>query len=378
MGFKAFIGESIVSEGVRTAGAALLVEGSLIKGVCAPNAIPSGAEVIKLPGLTLAAGLVDAQVNGGGGVLFNDDLSEKGIHSIAKAHRNAGTTSFLPTLISDTPEKTTAALNAIRSFGQKEGVIGIHLEGPFLNPARSGIHEKDIIAKADTAFLQTQNFAGLGVCLITVAPEIFPKGALKVLRDKGVVLAAGHSAADKDQLASAKSEGLTGITHLFNAMGGMSARETGLSGAALNDDDIWCGIIADGAHVAPDMLRLADKAKPNGKLFLVSDAMPPSGQHPQQPFILQGKQIKAENGKCVDERGALAGSAFTLFECVRYAVQQAGFKLEHALAMASLYPAQFLGVERQVGSLHAGTRADIIAFDDAMHLKRVFIGGNPV
>ncbi len=382
MSFKAFIGESIVSEGSRTHGVALLVEAGLIKGVCLPNAIPSGAEVTKLPGLTLAAGLVDAQVNGGGGVLFNDNLSEKGISAIATAHRNAGTTSFLPTLISDTPEKTTAALNAIREFGQKngakDGVLGIHLEGPFLNPERSGIHEKDIISKADTSFLQTQNFSGLGVCLITLAPEIFPNGALKKLRDKGVVLAAGHSAADKDQLAQAKSEGLTGITHLFNAMGGMSARETGLSGAALNEDDIWCGIIADGAHVAPDMLRLADKAKPNGKLFLVSDAMPPSGQHPQQPFILQGKHIKAENGKCVDEHGALAGSAFTLFECVRYAVQQAGFKLEHALAMASLYPAQFLGVEKQVGSLVAGQRADIIAFDDKMQLKHVFIGGNAI
>ncbi|MDX1922265.1 MAG: N-acetylglucosamine-6-phosphate deacetylase [Alphaproteobacteria bacterium] len=376
MSFKAFIGESIVSQGNRTMGQALLVEAGLIKGMCHASAIPAGAETIKLAGLTLAAGLVDAQVNGGGGILFNDNISANGIDGIAKAHREAGTTSFLPTLISDTPEKTTIAINTIREYGQKNGVMGIHLEGPFLNPERSGIHEKDIIAKANTSFLHSQKFSGLGVCLITVAPEIFQKGELKKLRDAGAILAAGHSAANKDQLAQAKNEGLTGITHLFNAMGGMSARETGLSGAALNDDELWCGIIADGAHVAPDMLRLADKAKPNGKLFLVSDAMPPSGQHPQQPFALQGKYIRAENGKCVDERGALAGSAFTLFECVRYAVQQAGFKLEHALAMASYFPAQFLGIEKTVGSFVVGARADIIAFDDGMNLKHVFIGGN--
>lgn len=376
MSFKAFIGESIVSQGNRTIGQALLVEAGRIKGMCPENAIPAGTETIRLPGLTLAAGLVDAQVNGGGGILFNDNLSANGIDGIAKAHREAGTTSFLPTLISDTPEKTTIAINTIREYGQKNGVMGIHLEGPFLNPERSGIHEKNIIANADPSFLRGQKFAGLGVCLITVAPEIFQKGELKKLRDAGAILAAGHSAADKNQLAQAKNEGLTGITHLFNAMGGMSARETGLSGVALNDDALWCGIIADGAHVAPDMLRLADKAKPNGKLFLVSDAMPPSGQHPQKAFTLQGKHIRAENGKCVDERGALAGSAFTLFECVHYAVQQAGFKLEHALAMASYFPAQFLGIEKAVGSFAAGARADIIAFDDGMNLKRIFIGGN--
>ena len=381
MNFKAFIADTIVSDGRLALDQAMLVENGLVKGFCSQNDIPAMAERITLTGLTLCAGLVDAQVNGGGGVLFNDDISEKGILGIAAAHRAAGTTSFLPTLISDTPKKTTSALNAIRAFRQKydsAGVIGIHLEGPFLNPERSGIHEKDIIAKADTSFLKTQNFDGLGACLITVAPEVFAKGALSKLIEKGVILAAGHSTANKDQLAQAKSEGLTGITHLFNAMGGMSARETGLSGAALNDDALWCGIIADGAHVAPDMLRLADKAKPDGKLFLVSDAMPPSGQHPQQPFILQGKRITAKDGKCVDEHGHLAGSCFTLFECMRYTVQQAGFKLEHAHAMASHYPAQFLKEDNVVGSLKIGRRADMIAFDDGMELKRVFIGGKAI
>ncbi len=380
MNFKAFIADTILSDGRLTAGQALLVENGLVAGFCPENELPIGVERVTLKGLTIAPGLVDAQVNGGGGILFNDDPSEKGILGMAAAHRAAGTTSFLPTLISDSPEKTTSAMDAIRSFRQKNdgsGVLGIHLEGPFLNPARSGIHEKDIIAKADTNYLKTQNFDGLGACLITVAPEMFAKGALAAISEKGVILAAGHSAADQDQLAQAKAERLTGITHLFNAMGGMSARETGLSGAALNDDALWCSIIADGAHVAPDMLRLADKAKPNGKLFLVSDAMPPSGQHPQQPFMLQGKRITTKDGKCVDEHGHLAGSCFTLFECVRYAVQQAGFKLEHALAMASLYPAQFLKLDKRIGSLQTGKRADIIAFDDGMNLKRVFVSGNP-
>ncbi len=381
MSFKAFSADAIVTDGHIITDQALLVENGLVKGFCPSNDVPATAERVSLLGLTLATGLVDAQVNGGGGILFNDQISEKGISGIMAAHRAAGTTSLLPTLISDSTEKTTAAITAIREFRQKHdasGVVGLHLEGPFLNPERSGIHEKEIIAKADTAFLKSQSFDGLGVCLITVAPEVFEKGALAKLTQKGVILAAGHSAANKEQLAQAKSEGLTGITHLFNAMGGMSARETGLSGAALNDDSLWCGIIADGAHVAPDMLRLADKAKPDGKLFLVSDAMPPSGQHPQQPFTLQGKRITAKDGRCVDEHGHLAGSCFTLFECVRYAVQQAGFKLEHALAMASQYPAQFLKLDKSIGSLSVGKRADMIAFDDGMHLQRVYVGGKAV
>lgn len=352
-----------------------MVEDGLVTTHCAIGDIPAGAERISLPGLTLAAGLVDAQVNGGGGVLFNDVPSRQGIAMIAAAHRACGTTSLLPTLISDSAETITLALDAVRDHGVMNSVLGIHLEGPYLNPERSGIHEKNIIANADAQVLQRLNFSGIGTCLMTVAPEMVPARWLATLHDQGVRLAAGHSAANSDQLARAKTEGLSGITHLFNAMGGMSARDQGLSGAALNDDELWCSIIADGAHVAPDMLRLADKAKPTGKLFLVSDAMPPAGQHPPEAFMLQGKRITVENGKCVDADGHLAGSAFTLFECVRYCVQQAGFKLEHALAMASLFPAQFLGVDHMVGSLDIGRRADMIAFDMGLNLKRVYVGG---
>lgn len=380
MSLKAFLADSIVSDGNVITAKALLVENGRVKALCHYPEIPSEAEKIPLPGLTLSAGLVDLQVNGGGGVLFNEDCTLKGVETIAAAHRAAGTTSILPTLISDDADKTLAALGVARECATKKsaGILGIHLEGPYLNPARSGIHEKNIIARANIVLLEQQNFSGIGKCLITLAPEMFSNGGIMKLLAAGVVISAGHSAATKDQLKTAKSEGLTGITHLFNAMGGMSARDAGLSGLALIDDALTCSIIADGAHVAPEMLRLAHKVKPAGKLFFVSDAMPPAGQKPPQPFTLQGKQIHADGAKCVDEQGNLAGSASTLFECVRYAVQHAGFKPIDALAMASSYPAAFMKLENEVGSLREGCRADIIAFDRSMTLHHVYMGGELV
>jgi N-acetylglucosamine-6-phosphate deacetylase len=376
MTLKAFIADRIITDGVVFEKTALLTDDGRSKGLVPLNDIPTTATRITLGGLTLAPALVDAQANGGGGVLFNDSLSVPNIKQLVTAHQRAGTAALLPTLITDDLEKIDTAINVIREFRQNNGgVMGLHLEGPFLNPARSGIHEKNKIQKANADFLNEKNLSGLGVLFITLAPEMFDAGGIKKLSALGAIIAAGHSAADATVLENAKAEGLRGITHLFNAMGGMSAREAGLSGLALDDADLWCSIIADGAHVAPAMLRLAEKAKPTGKLFFVSDAMPPAGETPPNTFILQGKTISVRDKKCVDATGALAGSAMTLFECVRWAVQHAGLSIEKALAMASLYPAQCLNVSADYGSLSTGHRADIIAFDDTMKLEKVFMGG---
>lgn len=380
MSLKAFLADSVLSGGRIFKDTAILCNGGQVAGMVANRDIPLAAEKIDLSGLTLAAGLVDAQVNGGGGVLFNDMTSTVDLEKISAAHMRSGTTAFLPTLITDRIEKICHAMDATRQFRQKNGpkkcgLIGLHLEGPFINPARSGIHEKGFMQRAAADFLDDADLKTIGVLLVTLAPEMLERGTIKNLTARGAIIAAGHSAANKETLLHAKTEGLTGITHLFNAMGGMSAREPGLSGLALDDNDLSCSIIADGAHVAPEMLRIAAKAKPSGKLFFVSDAMPPAGDTQMKSFPLQGKEIFVRDGKCVDTNDQLAGSALTLFECLRYAVTNAGLPLEHAHAMASLYPAQFLKVEKDYGSLNKGCRADIIAFDRAFNLEKVFIAG---
>ncbi|HVY12035.1 MAG TPA: amidohydrolase family protein, partial [Alphaproteobacteria bacterium] len=244
------------------------------------------------------------------------------------------------------------------------------------NPDRKGVHDAGGLRKnLDEAFASV-SFEKLGTVLITLAPELFAPEALRKLTARGAILSAGHSQADAAALTAAKAAGLTGITHLFNAMGPINAREPGLAGLALGDNDLCCSIIADGAHVAPEMLRLAANAKPPGKLFFVSDAMPPAGQNPPGDFTLYGKKIITRDGRCLTEEGKLAGAALTLFECVQKAVRDMGISLPQALHMASLYPARFLKIDKDYGSLAHGKRADFIAFDGGLNLQKVCASGN--
>ncbi|MBI3419767.1 MAG: N-acetylglucosamine-6-phosphate deacetylase [Proteobacteria bacterium] len=377
MALRAFIADAIVVAGGPREGA-LLTENGRVTAVAPVSEVPSYAEKIRLPSLTLAPGLVDLQVNGGGGALFNQDTSPEGLRIIRDAHRAMGTTALLPTLISEGTEKIPEAFQAVRAWHEKEkdtGILGIHLEGPFLNPERKGVHEAEALRLDPSETLRELDFSGFGKILITLAPELVDERELKKLSSHGVILSAGHSQADQAALNKAKAAGLRGITHLFNAMGPLQAREPGLAGLALNDDDLWCSIICDGAHVWHAMIRLALKAKPEGKLFFVSDAMPPAGQKDPQPFTLYGKKITVKNGRCLTEAGGLAGSALTLFECVQKAVREVGIPLPQALAMASFYPAQFLGVEKEYGSFAPGSHADIIALDKDLNLKGVWVGG---
>lgn len=347
----------------------MVVAGGTIKAVCKAAEIPATAQRIDLSGLTLAPGLIDLQVNGGNGILFNNNPSVDTVKKIAAAHRAHGSTTILPTLISDDKEKIPAALDAVR----KAGAAGLHIEGPFLNARRAGCHPPEKIQKADMDLLLGLDVRGAGKILLTLAPELFSADDIKKLCQKGFIVAAGHSMADDKTLGLAAQAGLRGITHLYNAMGGLSARQPGLSGAALDDDRLYCSVIADGMHIAPAMLRLAAKAKPEDKLFLVSDAMPPAAQHPPQDFMLFDKKITARDGGCFDESGNLAGSVATLFDCLCYMVQQVGTPLPRALTMASAVPAAFLGLGHH-GVIQEGAAAHFIAFDNDMRLQHVFDG----
>ncbi len=318
-----------------------------------------------LRGCVLAPGFIDCQVNGGGGVLFNDEPTVEGIRRIAQAHRRFGTTGLLPTLISDDASVMRKAIDATaQAIAQgMPGVLGIHLEGPFLAGPKKGIHDAAKFRTPDESDVALIAGGVAGRTLLTVAPEQVSPDIVRDLVRRGVVVAAGHTNASYRQTRAALDAGMRGFTHLYNAMSPLTGREPGAVGAALEDGESWCGIIADGHHVHAAALRVALRAKPRGKIFLVTDAMPPvGGDHPT--FHLNGETITCRDGMCTNAAGTLAGSALDMAAAVRNAVSMLGVDLAEALRMASQYPAAFIGLERTHGRIAEGFAADLVALDD--------------
>jgi N-acetylglucosamine-6-phosphate deacetylase len=327
------------------------------------------------PGTMLAPGFIDLQVNGGGGVLLNDAPTPEAMRAIARAHRRFGTTSCLPTLISDTSAKAMAAIAAAKSLAGTDGILGLHLEGPFISRSRPGIHRSDRIVAATREDLDwLGELSTAGSSMVTLAPECVPAGFVKTLAASGIRVSAGHSEAAPETLMRAIDEGLSGVTHLFNAMPAMSAREPGIVGVALTDERLTVGIILDGVHVDPLVVRVAFSAKDRSNIALVSDAMPTVGTE-QDRFELMGRQIRLRNGRLTSENGTLAGAHLDLASAVKNAVTLVGIPLDDALRAASLVPARFLGIERHRGSLAAGARADIVALTANLDVKTTWIEG---
>jgi N-acetylglucosamine-6-phosphate deacetylase len=358
-------------------GMALLSEGGLISAIL-PHDDPriSAAERIDLQGQLLLPGFIDTQVNGGGGVLFNDQPTPAGIAAIGRAHARFGTTGFLPTLISDTLAKVAeaiAAANAAIAAGVP-GVLGIHLEGPFLSEARKGVHEAMHLQALLPSQVAMLGSLERGRTLLTLAPERASDQVLQQLADVGVILACGHSNATAAQVEQARRHGLRGFTHLFNAMSPLTAREPGVVGAALAADDCWLGIIVDGKHVDPRVLKLALRAHPADRFMLVTDAMPSVGTDASS-FELQGRTMQVADGYCIDEHGTLAGTALDMARCVRNAIAMLGVDPLLAVRMASEFPAEFLGLQASHGRLAPGLRADLVACDEQFHVSETWIGG---
>ena len=358
-------------------GRAVLIRDGRIVDTLAESDIPGDARTQHLGDGLLAPGFIDLQVNGGGGVIFNDTLSLEGLRTIAAAHRRFGTTGMLPTLISDKPGTIPAAMAAIRDAIAQgvPGILGVHIEGPFLNVARKGVHDPDVIRRAEPADIDDLMSLGVGRTLVTLAPETAPDGMIRTLAEAGIRVAAGHTAARYEQVLSALKEGLTGFTHLFNAMTPLESRAPGVVGAALDDPDSWCGLIADGIHVDPASLRVAIAAKPRGKMFLVTDAMATVGAE-DKSFQLYGETITETDGMLATAEGTLAGSALDMATAVRNSVRLLNQPLEEALRMASLYPAAFMGLDRERGRIAAGYRADLVLLDEDMDVQDTWIGGD--
>jgi N-acetylglucosamine-6-phosphate deacetylase len=356
--------------------AAVLINGDRVRAIVPRHGVAGTIPLRELPdNAWLAPGFIDIQVNGGGDVLLNDAPTAEAIRAIAAAHRKFGTTALLPTLISDTAEKMAAALAAAESlFGVERGVLGIHLEGPFLSPEKPGVHDPQALRRPTSEDLALLTAPRKGVTLVTLAPEQVPAPFITKLAAASVRVSLGHSMATYAQTQEAMAAGLTGFTHLFNAMRPLESREPGPIAAALESPQAWYGLVVDGFHVAPAMLRLALRGA--GHPILVTDAMPPVGGA-RSSFTLAGEAIIVSNGRCTRQRdGTLAGACLDMAGAVRNCVRLLGLPLTDALRFASANPAEFLGLGQELGRLAPGFRADMVAFDaDTLEILDTWVAG---
>ncbi|HET9019985.1 MAG TPA: N-acetylglucosamine-6-phosphate deacetylase [Acetobacteraceae bacterium] len=379
-GARALLGARIFTGARFVEDHAVLLEGGDIAAVLPRAALPPLVPCEMLPGGVLAPGFVDAQVNGGGGVLFNASPDAAALARLAAAHVRCGTTALLPTLITDRPDTMRAALAAIREAiaVPTPGIVGVHLEGPFLAPSRKGAHDPSLIrpmTEDDVALLLG---CGIATLLLTVAAEVVPPPLIARLAAAGVIVSIGHSDAGYETAMTAAEHGARGVTHLFNAMSPLQHRAPGVVGAALDHGGLWGGIIADGHHVHPASLSAALRAKRGpARLFLVSDAMPLVGRV-EDTFELNGRTVTRRDGALRLDDGTLAGSDLTMHAALLYTVRHLGVPLDEALRMASLYPAGFLRLDRRYGRIAAGYRADLVHLDDALALRQVWLGGRRI
>jgi N-acetylglucosamine-6-phosphate deacetylase len=330
-----------------------------------------------MAGGTLAPGFIDAQVNGGGGVLLNDAPTPHTMEQIWLAHRRFGTCRLLPTLVTTRPEAMGAALRAVRGAG--EGILGLHLEGPYLSPLRRGVHDEEAMTAMTGDDADRLLSAGVRCLVLTVSPEQVTPALVRRLVDGGIIVSLGHSDASYEEAMTLIDAGATGITHLFNAMSPLQNRAPGLVGAALDAGNVWCGFIGDGLHVSPATLRIALRAKrPPGRLFLVTDAMPTVGSQIHS-FSLGSRRIERRGDRLVwiDGNGAevLAGAHLDMASAVRFCISALELTVDEALRMASLYPAQFLRLDGSHGRLAPGYAADIVHLDAGLEARRTWIAG---
>ncbi|MEP6906996.1 MAG: N-acetylglucosamine-6-phosphate deacetylase [Pseudoxanthomonas sp.] len=359
-------------------GIAVLVEDGRIAALIPTHeALQRATAAHDLHGAILLPGFIDCQVNGGGGVLFNNAPTVDTLRRMGVAHRKFGTTGFLPTLISDDFDVMGKAIAATRQAISEHvpGVLGIHLEGPYIAPARKGTHDEAKFRLPDADEISLATSLDNGVTVITLAPERVPVADIRALVSRGAIVVAGHTAASYEETRAGIDAGIRGFTHLYNAMSPLTGREPGVVGAALEDETSWCGVIVDGVHVHPASLRVALAAKPRGKVFLVTDAMPPVGAD-DPSYCLYGEVITARDGVVRNAAGVLAGSALDMATALRNAVDLLGVSLEEAARMASTYPAQFLGLADQYGRIAPGYHADLVALDDRLQVMETWIDGS--
>ncbi len=369
-GARVFDGDAI------HAGMAVVIDGPRIVDIITIDKLAGSMARRNLDGGLLAPGFIDVQVNGGGGALLNDDPTVECIRRIAESHRKFGTTGMLPTVITDRPEVLTRAIAAVKAARAEHvpGIMGIHIEGPFLDPARRGAHEARYIREMTEEDVAQIAGADCGIIMLTLAPNRVPAALVKALAEKGVIVSLGHSEASGADATKALGAGARAFTHVYNAMSQMSGREPGMVGTALADLESFCGFIADGYHVHDTALRVAFATKPLSRIMLVTDAMPTAAGGPDH-FELQGRSVKRVGGKLLMNDGTLAGSNLVMDEALRYCVERLEVDLEDALRMASLNPASFLKRDHELGRIKRGFLANLVHLDNSLRVLATWIEG---
>ena len=373
MSLTALLGAAIYEGAVLHKDKALLCEDDLIVGLKDPETLPASCEVRHLDGGYLTPGFVDLQVNGGGGVMFNDHQTVQALEVISKAHRSLGTHTFLPTLISDTPARIRAAIDAVAAAYAKgvPGIAGIHLEGPHLSLARKGAHEPSLIrSMSDTDLNMIAEAARrLPNVMLTIAPEAVSLSQTQTLAHAGVILSLGHTNADYETCMAYMAAGVRHTTHLFNAMGQLGSRDPGLVGATLDSDDVFAGLIADGVHVHPASMRAALRAKKGpGKIYLVTDAMAAAGSNISK-FDLNGRTVFRSEGTLRLFSGTLAGADIDMPRSIEILVRRVGIDEAQAISMATSIPATIINFKRPYRLSNTLLRENLLYLDQDFKLQ---------
>lgn len=360
---------------------AVVIADGIIDRVCPRAMLDAALPQQDMAGAFIAPGFIDLQLNGCGGVQFNDSpeaLSVETLEIMQRANEKSGCTSFLPTLITSSDELMKQAVETMRAWltTHQNQALGLHLEGPWLNREKKGTHNPALIRQPDPALVDYLCANADVITKVTLAPEQAGSDVIRQLSAAGIIVSAGHSNATYAEAKAGFSAGITFATHLYNAMSPFSGREPGLVGALFDSPDVYCGIIADGLHVNYANVRMAKRLK-GERLILVTDATAPAGAAIDK-FIFAGKTIYYRNGLCVDEHGTLSGSALTMIEAVQNSVEYCGIALDEALRMATLYPARAMGVEKQLGTVAAGKAANLTVFTRDYQIIKTFVNGESV
>jgi N-acetylglucosamine-6-phosphate deacetylase len=351
---------------------AVLIQGDKIEAVIPDQEFSGDREIVDIDHAFVAPGFVDLQLNGCGGVLFNDAIAAETLQVMHRTNLRSGTTGFLPTLITTSEENMRRALETIECHHKyaRGGVLGIHLEGPYINPERKGIHDANAIRKPSPDMVERLIvYAKRFPIMLTIAPECNDLRTIQSLLEAGVIVSCGHSNARYEEAVAGFAAGIRVATHLFNAMSPWTGRDPGMVGGILDHHGVAAGIIVDGIHVHFASVKLAKRIKEED-LFLVTDAVTPTGAS-MTKFEFGGQAIYVKNGRCVNQNGTFGGALLTMIEAVANSVRHAGIPLLEAVRMASLYPARVLRRDNELGRIAPGYCASLAVFDQNFTMRGV-------
>lgn len=353
----------------------VVIENGLIQAVILEKDLAKEIPTVDLNGANLSAGFIDLQLNGCGGVMFNEEISVNTLEIMQATNLKSGTTSYLPTFITSPDEGMKQAVSVMREYLSKHQnqALGLHLEGPYLSVAKKGVHRPEYIREISPEMLDFLCQNGDVITKLTVAAENPTAEYISRFIQAGIIVSIGHSNATYEQAKQRFAEGASFATHLHNAMSPISSgREMGVVGAVL-DSDVYTGIICDGLHVHWGNIRLAKKAK-GDKLVVVTDATAAAGADISE-FIFVGKKVTVKEGKCYDEFGALGGASVTMIESIQNLIHHTDLSLDEILRMCTLYPAKAIGVDDKLGSIAVGKVANLAIFDQQFKVKATAVNG---